>query len=68
MRCVVTTINQDSGHKGVEPLKTLAKYRRYENEVYFGQNAIAVDYGEVNEGDIIRVYSNSENEIARALN
>ncbi len=60
-RCVVTTINQESGEiAGKEPLKTLAKFRTakdvfpdsYEafgldkNAVLFGQNLVAEDYGE----------------------
>ncbi|MFU8802540.1 MAG: MOSC domain-containing protein [Bradymonadaceae bacterium] len=36
-RCVVTTIDQVTGTKtGVEPLKTLATYRSFENDVCFG--------------------------------
>jgi uncharacterized protein YcbX len=52
-RCVVTTVNQDTAHKGVEPLYTLSNYRKKDNKVLFGQNVIAVDYGSVNEGDPI---------------
>jgi len=36
-RCKLTTINQESGELGKEPLKTLSKYRRSGGEVYFGQ-------------------------------
>lgn len=52
-RCVMTTINQDTAVKGVEPLKTLATYRRRNNKIYFGQNVIALDYGQVSVGDKI---------------
>lgn len=53
-RCVLTTVNQDTGEKGVEPLKTLSTYRRVENKTYFGQNLIALDYTEVHVNDVIR--------------
>jgi len=35
-RCVITTINQDTGIKGKEPLKTLATFRQKDNNVMFG--------------------------------
>ena len=61
-RCVITTINQDEGaFNGKEPLKTLAKYRKAKdvfpndfekldlnkNDVLFGQNLVAENFGEV---------------------
>lgn len=52
-RCAVTTVNQETGEKGVEPLTTLSTYRKREGKVYFGQNAIAIDHGEIFEGDEI---------------
>lgn len=52
-RCVITTIDQDKGQKGVEPLKTLSSYRKRDNKIYFGQNAIATDQGIVSVGDEI---------------
>ncbi len=70
-RCVVTTINQDSGAKdGLEPLKTLAKYRRAEtifskdylelglkaNDVLFGQNFVVEKSGWISVGDNIQVH------------
>jgi uncharacterized protein YcbX len=39
-RCVMTTVDQTSGIKGKEPLKTLAKYRLRNNKIYFGQNLV----------------------------
>jgi uncharacterized protein len=50
-RCVLTTVNQDTAEKGQEPLRTLSAYRKVENKVYFGQNLIALDEGEVAVGD-----------------
>ncbi len=40
-RCVVTTVNPQTGVKeGKEPLATLAKIRSKDNKVYFGQNLL----------------------------
>jgi len=52
-RCVVTTINQETGVAGKEPLKTLAKYRTANNKVYFGQNVLCSGKGKINVGDRI---------------
>jgi uncharacterized protein YcbX len=50
-RCALTTVNQDTAEKGAEPLRTLTGYRKADNKVYFGQNLIAIDKGEVTVGD-----------------
>lgn len=50
-RCVLTTVDQDTAEKGTEPLRTLTGYRKADNKVYFGQNLIAIDKGEVTVGD-----------------
>jgi uncharacterized protein len=52
-RCVLTTVNQDTAEKGIEPLVTLSTYRKQGNKILFGQNLVAVDHLEVNEGDKI---------------
>ena len=39
-RCVLTTIDPATGHKGKEPLKTLATYRQYGHKILFGQNVL----------------------------
>jgi len=52
-RCVLTTVNQDTAEKGIEPLATLSKYRKQDNKVLFGQNLIAINHGEIHEGDEI---------------
>jgi uncharacterized protein len=54
-RCVLTTVNQDTGEKGTEPLFTLSTYRKENNKVNFGQNVIALDHTVVNEGDAITI-------------
>lgn len=52
-RCVLTTVNQDTSEKGVEPLKTLSTYRKRNNKIYFGQNLVALDFNTVCVGDVI---------------
>jgi hypothetical protein len=52
-RCVLTTVNQDTADKGIEPLLTLSQYRKKENKVLFGQNLIALNHIEIHEGDEI---------------
>jgi uncharacterized protein YcbX len=54
-RCVVTTIDPRTGHKGPEPLKTLATFRRVNNQVLFGQNLVGLQKGIVREGDPLEV-------------
>ncbi|MFN2372824.1 MAG: MOSC domain-containing protein [Cyclonatronaceae bacterium] len=41
-RCIVTTVDQDTGIQGKEPLKTLSGYRKFGNKVLFGQNMVLV--------------------------
>lgn len=52
-RCVLTTVDQNTGVKGIEPLRTLASYRKWDNNIYFGQNLVALDHHVVNVGDPI---------------
>ncbi len=52
-RCVFTTIDQETGTKGVEPMKTLATYRREGSEVVFGVNTLALSHGKVSVGDVV---------------
>jgi uncharacterized protein YcbX len=54
-RCVITTTNQETGIKGKEPLKTLAKYRMTNNKVLFGQNVLCQGKGVIRVGDEIKV-------------
>ena len=55
-RCVITTINQDNGTTGKEPLKTLATYRMKNNKVLFGHYLLAKGEGIVNVGDVINIH------------
>lgn len=57
-RCVVTTTDQLTGITGKEPLKTLAKYRLYNNKVFFGQNILCSGRGMISVGDAINRIKN----------
>ncbi|KEO73343.1 MOSC domain-containing protein [Anditalea andensis] len=50
-RCVMVTIDQTSGEKGKEPLKTLASYRTVNKKVMFGQNMLLLSGSTVKVGD-----------------
>ena len=39
-RCVLTTIDPETGNRGKEPLRTLATYRSRDNKILFGENFI----------------------------
>lgn len=54
-RCVMITIDPDTGASGKEPLKTLASFRTQNNKVYFGQNALALQEGQISVGDPIHL-------------
>ena len=54
-RCSVTMVDQARGTRGKEPLRTLARYRRVGNQVFFGQNAIPDSPGTIRVGDGVRV-------------
>jgi uncharacterized protein len=49
-RCVVTTTDQETTERGVEPLRTLATYRKVGGEVMFGQNVIHLGTGRLSVG------------------
>jgi uncharacterized protein YcbX len=52
-RCVVTTTDQDSGARGKEPLRTLARHRRVGSKLLFGQNLIPEHSGTLRIGDAL---------------
>ena len=54
-RCVLTTIDPQTAEKGPEPLKTLATFRKVNNKILFGQNAVARTLATLREGDIVTV-------------
>ncbi|MBV6425015.1 MAG: putative protein YcbX [Steroidobacteraceae bacterium] len=56
-RCIVTTTNQDSGARGVEPLPTLKRLRWHRGlkGVTFGVNATVLQPGTVRVGDVVEI-------------
>jgi uncharacterized protein YcbX len=50
-RCQVPTINQESGEVGKEPIKTLARYRNFNNKIKFGMNVLCSGEGMIKVGD-----------------
>jgi uncharacterized protein YcbX len=57
-RCVVTTVDPETGQGGVEPLRTLATFRRSPgegNQVWFGMNLIHDGAGALAVGDAVTV-------------
>ncbi|ADB40120.1 MOSC domain-containing protein [Spirosoma linguale] len=41
-RCILTTLDPDTGQKGPEPLRTLSTYRQQDHKIVFGQYVLAV--------------------------
>lgn len=54
-RCSIPTIDPDTGIPGKEPLTTLNLTRKWQNKVYFGQNALHDQTGELHVGDWVLV-------------
>ena len=54
-RCSVPTIDPDTAQTGKEPLTTLNRVRKWQNKVYFGQNALHDRCGLLTVGDTLRV-------------
>ncbi len=50
-RCSITTTDQETAERAAEPIKTLATYRKFENQILFGQNVLWLGEG----GDLVRV-------------
>ncbi len=54
-RCLVTTTDQETGVRGREPLRTLARHRNIDRELLFGLNAIPLEPGRVQLGDPVEL-------------
>ncbi|MDD1609897.1 MAG: MOSC domain-containing protein [Methylococcaceae bacterium] len=54
-RCAVPTIDPDTAQTGKEPLTTLNRLRKWQNKVYFGQNAIHNQSGTLTVGDNVQI-------------
>lgn len=61
IRCPIPQIDQNSGVKGKEPVKTLLGYRRVSRtEVIFAQKGVPLNQGVISEGDVVEVTSTKE--------
>ena len=57
-RCPIPTIDQDTGVRGKEPIKTLNTYRRTESgDVMFGNNLVHANEGTIRVGDEVLLLS-----------
>jgi hypothetical protein len=56
-RCVITTVDQAQGIRGKEPLRTLAQYRHWDGNIWFGQNLIHSQLGALQVGDLVEIES-----------
>lgn len=56
-RCVMTTVDPDTGLTGKEPLRTLAKYRLADQKIWFGMNLIHDNLGRLHVGDAVEPVS-----------
>ena len=55
-RCVLTTVDPEIGEfSGREPLQTLAKYRKFNGKVVFGQNLIPLSSGKIEVGMKVQI-------------
>ncbi|WP_067175939.1 MOSC domain-containing protein [Microtetraspora niveoalba] len=56
-RCAVTTIDPDTWVKGKEPIRTLARHRRWDGKTWFGIRLVPRAPGEIGVGDPVTVLS-----------
>ncbi len=54
-RCSVPTIDPETAQTGKEPLATLNRTRKWQNKVYFGQNALHDQCGQLTVGDKVTI-------------
>ena len=54
-RCVLVTVDPDTGDKGPEPLRTLVGYRRQDGYTWFGTNLVHEREGSLAVGDTVEV-------------
>ena len=63
-RCVMTTVNPVTSEKSkdMQPLKTLLSYRKnHKGVAEFGINLIALNEGQINQGDVLKIISYKKN-------
>ncbi|MDH5369179.1 MAG: MOSC domain-containing protein [Gammaproteobacteria bacterium] len=54
-RCVIPSINIETAEREDEPTKTLARYRKRDNKIFFGQNVIADGNGNIDVGMSVEI-------------
>jgi uncharacterized protein YcbX len=54
-RCSVPAIDPETAEIGKEPLTTLSRIRKWDNKIYFGQNALHNQRGFLTIGDAVKV-------------
>lgn len=54
-RCSVTTVDPDTGLRGEEPLRTMARVRGWEGKTWFGQNGVFLRTGSFRVGASVRI-------------
>ena len=54
-RCTITTVDQRTADTGKEPLRTLARFRKRDSKVLFGQNLIHDNLGTLRAGDPVEI-------------
>jgi len=54
-RCSIPTVDPETGEVGKEPMRTLATFRRRNNDVFFGWNIVAPAPGTLRVGDPVTV-------------
>ena len=65
-RCVLTTIDPDTLEKGKEPIRTLARHRKWDGKVWFGVNLIPDRPGTIAVGDPVEVLTDGAQGMRRA--
>lgn len=58
-RCTIITVDQQTGKRGVEPLRELSKFRNFNNQVIFGQNLAHLGLGLISLGETLQVLGSS---------
>ncbi|WP_149202856.1 MOSC domain-containing protein [Actinotalea subterranea] len=56
-RCVLTTLDPHTQVRGQEPLRTLAKHRRWDGMVWFGIRLVPVTTGRIRVGDRVEAWT-----------
>jgi hypothetical protein len=54
-RCSIVLVDPATGKVGIEPLRTLAGYRRMPQSVMFAQNALVVTSGQLRVGTAVEI-------------